>query len=675
MLLLHVQLGLYSHLYQDAKAPIPARVADLLAKITVEEKVAQIQVIRGTKRLPELINTSFGVARTPSSLSARNAMQKTFMEGSRLNIPVSFYHESLHSGSHAAVKFPELVTLGATWDVELVEKVYVAVAEATRSAGCEIAFAPVLNMWTDPRNGRHQEGFSPDPTLTARMAEAAVVGLQGPSGSATDYMQNYTANVVSLGKHFAAYGGGSQNGAPPRVSERNLRDVYLKPWKAFAAAGGRGVMPAHNTALDVPCHANEWMMNDVLRKEYGFGDGVSLSDCNDIGVLTFFRIAANMTHAGAKALNARAVDLDLQCGGSSSVWAYDKISDALSRGLVENGALDDATRRVLTMKFAAGLFDQPYSDESADWHIQSAEKKALARRAAQHGTVLIANGAASTTTTTSAKKTKRWHWSGSAAPLPLDAKQIKDGSVKVGVIGPLAHGAAVNSGYIGSYADDTAAVSLLDGLSSVVFGNGSAASTAGGKPDRTLPFAQGAALDSPEANATMVAAAVKLAQDSDVAILVLGDTPDEVGEWKDRSSLDLKFSQLDLLNSVASAIDATKTALVLVLVHGNQLTFGAIGGVQNAVLAHVDALLSAGRPGQLGGLGIADLLVGTVSPSGRLAANWPQATFQVGTGATPFLARVVGKWIANGRSDPDAVSLLYTVTFYANLAHSLTRSP
>jgi beta-glucosidase-like glycosyl hydrolase len=128
---------------------------------------------------------------------------------------------------------------------------------------------------------------------------------------------------------------------------------------------------------------------------------------------------------------------------------------------VEDGALDDATRRVLTMKFAAGLFDQPYSDETADWHIQSAEKKALARQAAQEGTVLISNGVKSAASTTLKKP---WHWTGSAAPLPLDAKKIKDGSLKVGVIGPLAYGAAVDSGYIGSYADDTAAISLLDGL-------------------------------------------------------------------------------------------------------------------------------------------------------------------------------------------------------------------
>ena len=275
-----VLLGLATPVYQDASAPIGARVADLLARMTIAEKVAQLQVISNSARLPGLVNTSLGVLRSASSLKARNALQKTFFEGSRLRIPVAFYHESLHSGSDAAVKFPELVTLGASWDVALVEQVYVAVAEATRSAGCEIAFAPVLNMWTDPRNGRHQEGFSPDPTLTARMAEAAVVGLQGPSASGpASYMQNYTANVVSLGKHFAAYGGGTQNGAPPRVSERNLRDVYLKPWKAFAAAGGRGIMPAHNTALDIPCHGNEWMVNQVLRKEYGFGDGISLSEC------------------------------------------------------------------------------------------------------------------------------------------------------------------------------------------------------------------------------------------------------------------------------------------------------------------------------------------------------------------------------------------------------------
>ena len=134
---------------------------------------------------------------------------------------------------------------------------------------------------------------------------------------------------------------------------------------------------------------------------------------------------------------------------------------------MEDGALDDATRRVLTMKFATGLFDQPYSDENADWHIQSAEKKALARQAAQEGTVLISNGAksaASASALLTSTVKKAWHWTTSAAPLPLDRKKVKEGSLKIGVIGPLAHGAAVNSGYIGSYADDTAAISLLDGL-------------------------------------------------------------------------------------------------------------------------------------------------------------------------------------------------------------------
>ena len=250
-------------------------------------------------------------------LSMRNNIQSQFVSKSRLHIPVSFNGECLHSGTSGGTVFPELVTQGQTWNVDLVQEIGAAIAVEARAVGVDVAFSPVINMWADSRFGRLQEGYSENPTLTAAFGVAMVTGLQGvqPAG-VWQYFNK--SKLVALGKHYAAYGAalGGLNGGAAELSERTLREWYLRPWRAFAKAGGKGAMTSHNTVLGQPAHANSYLVNDIFRKEYGFGDGVIISDCNDIEALLDFRVAANMSQAAAGALNG-GVDWDLQCGGRS----------------------------------------------------------------------------------------------------------------------------------------------------------------------------------------------------------------------------------------------------------------------------------------------------------------------------------------------------------------------
>lgn len=609
--------------------PIKQRVADLLYEMSLEERVAQL--VHGDSLAPfssgAYNSTGLGslslanlAKSTPlETVQWRNAFQKAYMNQSRLKIPVSFSQEALHGGAKGGTVFPMPVTMGASWDVELVQEMYAVIAEETRAIGVDVAFAPVINLFTDPRFGRYQEGFSPNPTLSAHLATAAVSGLQGggqrESGNEWAYFDD--DKVVSLGKHYAAYGAaaGGLNAATAELSERTLRDVYLKPWRAFAKAGGRGAMAAHQIVNDIPCHANAWLLNDILREEFGFADGIVLSDCNDLGVLEDFRIAANKTHAAAKGLLA-GVDQDLQCGGDSATWAFNNLLEAVRDGLVTEAAVNTSASRVLSEKFAVGLFDRPLTDESLVEGLDSDDHRTLARRAAQEGIVLMTN---------------------ENSTLPLDLNAISS----IAVIGPFAScdtetGCDVKDAMLGSYtqaANDLAVPSVFEVFQDLVATNVEVATARG--------------VNVSDGDTSGIDAAVHLAAISDVAILMLGDDLHTCGEWSDRDSLDLGGlgSQLTLLESVA----ATVTPTIVVLLHGRPFTFG----VGNAALDSVSALLSAGRPGESGGEGIVDILTGAVSPSGKLVSSWPRSIGQVGSGGSQFMQHVTGKWIANSRGDTD----------------------
>ena len=407
-------------LYRCASAPIDQRADDLLSKMSPTEIIQQTWAPYGgtAAGLYSLIGkngvgqASFGRAQGSSiqaRVEARNDIQKRVMASSAHGVPVSFSNEALHSAIAGGTVFPELVTQGATWDVELIEEIGNAIAEEATACGIDTAYSPVLNMWVDSRFGRLQEGYCENPTLTAAYATAQVRGLQGeqPQGK---WAYFNASKMVSLGKHYAAYGAalGGLNGAPAELSERTLREWYLAPWRAFAEAGGKAVMTSHNTVLNqrkcsrslrvllrkpqrsgcTAMHANDHVTNSILRGEFGFGDGFIISDCNDIPALVSFRVAANLSHAGAKGIKG-GVDLDLQCGDQA---AYTHLAEAISEGLTTLDNVKRNARRVLQAKFALGLFEKPMAEAAAaQAALNTPAHRALALRAAEEGVVLLKN--------------------------------------------------------------------------------------------------------------------------------------------------------------------------------------------------------------------------------------------------------------------------------------------
>lgn len=610
--------------------------------MTVEEKISELFHPDGVgfDKLQRLYSTtSFGgtslnidsSTATPSaSVEARNAFQAFMINNSRLNIPVFFSNEGLHSGGKGGTVFPELVTLGSTWNVTLASSIGTVIALAGRATGSDLLFAPVINLWTDERYGRLQEAPSSNPTLTYHIGAAYTSGLQGDNGSGPfTYLDSN--HVAALGKHLAAYGAalGGLNAAPAEISNRTLHDLYMKPWRGFAKAGGRGTMPSHNTIFDVPSHANSWLVNTLYRETLGFGDGVTVSDCNDIGALEDYGLATNAMERAALGLIG-GVDMDLMCGDNNASWSYNSLQDALSAGLVTEAQIETSARRVLGHKFAAGLFDSPMTDPTRVAVLNSPEHQRLAREAAQQGSVLLIN---------------------EGQTLPLSSSGIKSvavigpnggcsGQPGTGT-GPATDGCQARTNVLGSYTQVSAFVNVSTVHEALTQ---SAWASAGGV---SVTYSQGAEIDSDDMS--QIPAAVAAAQAADVAVVVVGDSLSSCGEWGDRDNLDLPGSQMQLLDALASSV---ATPIVVVLIHGRPATFGP----GNTLLANISALVSTFRPGQMGALAIVDLLTGAINPSGRLGQNWPRFVGQVNSGGSPWLQHIRGKWLANSRGstvDPD----------------------
>eukprot|EP00038_Savillea_parva_P026203 m.52221 g.52221 ORF g.52221 m.52221 type:complete len:819 (+) comp7359_c0_seq1:68-2524(+) len=618
-------------LYLQPGAPIDQRADDLLAKMTLEEKISQTwapysgnaeEIIArfsdlsvgalsyGSVCQKTYTKNGQNLTGPAAQLAWRNDIQKAFVTNSRLKIPISFNNEALHSALPGATVFPEPVSQGTTWDPELVGEIAASIAEDARAVGIDLAFSPVINMWTDSRFGRLQEGFSENPTLTAAYAVAAARGFQGDQPAGKWAYFNST-KVVALAKHYAAYGAaaGGLNGGPAELSERTLREVFLKPWRAFAKAGGKGAMTAHNTVLNRPCHAHPYLVNDIFRDEFNFGDGVIISDCNDIPALVSFRVAADLPNAAAKGMLG-GVDWDLQCGNTN---AYQHLNESVSAGLVNVSVIEKAVRRSLMEKFATGLFDNPYTDPKGVDGLNSAADQQLALRAAEESAVLLKNA----------------H---NVLPLSHTVK-------KIAVIGPNGHGDdTVRANYLGSYTQwysnpNVQVPTLYEALTTATHGTGV-----------SVAFNAGASFTSDDRS--MIDDAVTLAKGSDVTVVVVGDDLSTSAEWGDRDSLDLPGSQMPLLEAIANVTDVP---CIVIHIGGRTPTFGP----GNAVLDHVDALIAAFRPGQMGGVALANILTGKTSPSGKLAQNWVRSAGEASSGASPWLQWRVGKWVANNRGTPD----------------------
>ncbi len=387
--------------YRDPKLTIDERVADLLSRMTLEEKVAELCSsfnphvslldTTGTYR-PDQANLAFRSPGgdkvsefSPRQLAIlRNAVQRYLREKTPLGIPWLFMGEALHGFmSDGSTSFPQALALASTFDPALVRRVFSAAGDEARSAGIAQVFTPVLGLARDPRWGRTEETYGEDPYLVSRMAVAAVRGLQG------DEFHIGPHHVMATAKHFAVHSQpeGGTNSAPGNYSERIVRENFLVPFQAAVQEAHVGsIMASYNEIDGVPSHINHWLLDRVLRQEWGF-DGYITSDGGGLQMLVQgHHVAANMSEAARLAL-AAGVDYDLSDGG-----VYRTLIDQVKDGAVPESLVDRAAGRVLAAKFRLGLFDDPYVDPDYTEKITSGpEHRKLAVEAARKAVVLLKN--------------------------------------------------------------------------------------------------------------------------------------------------------------------------------------------------------------------------------------------------------------------------------------------
>lgn len=573
-------------LYKDASKPEVERVADLILRMTLEEKIAQMrmivqidEILDGKPFSNELvkghIGNGIGASYSNSWMPPEiiNQIQKYLLEETRLGIPLLMMGESLHGVmSEPATVFPQAIGLASSWNTDLIGELAGTIGQEARALGITQVFSPNLDLSRDPRWGRVEENYGEDPYLASRLGVAYVKGLQAQKVAATL-------------KHYVAHGSpeGGVNLAPVHAGERELRDTMLEPFAAaIQEAGAMSVMPAYSELDGVPLHASHKLVTELLRGELGF-DGFTVSDFGAVAMLNrFHKTAANALEAGRQALGA-GIDME-----APDVFGFgEDLIEAVRGGVVPMAWVDQAVERILRIKFRLGLFENPYASIDGQGCIHKSEAVELTRNAAHETVVLLKN-------------------KGGLLPLA--------GSIgKVAIIGPNAR-----IPQLGDYTPRPAtdkSISLLKALTErlgagkVIYAKG--CTTAFGTDEE-------------------IAAAVEAAKAADVAILALGDnssfmggigwgdedsnTAVTCGEGFDRSELNLPGRQQELLEAVA----ATGKPVVLVLMTGRPYCV-------NWANENIPAILQAWYPGEQGGHALCDLLFGDVNPSGKLPISFPQS--------------------------------------------------
>lgn len=604
--------------YRDAKLPLAERVQDLLGRMTPEEKVAQLQSVNwehtyvhdprtrnfSPERAHQLMPFGIGQVTRPGAehdpreaVELANALQRFLVEKTRLGIPAILHEEGLHGlVAPGATSFPQAIALAATFDPGLVEQVFTVVARQTRARGVAQVLAPVLDVARDPRWGRIEETYGEDPFLVSRMGVAAVLGLQGRRGHGDAPIDE--AHVMATAKHLTGHGQpeGGRNTAPAVAAPHTLREVFLPPFEAaFREAGAEAVMASYNEIDGIPSHANRWMLTDLLRGEWGFR-GLVVSDYFGVAELERkHHVVESLPAAGRTAL-AAGVDLELpEPAGYASLLA-DLQAHRLDPSLV-----DQAVVHVLRAKFLLGLFEHPYVDQATP-EPERASDRALARRAAQEAIVLLKN-------------------QGGLLPLDLSWPSLARPSRPrtIAVIGPNANACRLG-GYSGK-PDKT--VSVLEALRARLDGKVKVLSAQGcGLTEGNRGWNDDLVkLSDPDRDAALVAEAKAVAAEADLSILVIGQNEQLSREaWSrehlgDRSSLDLVGAQMDLARAVLGAGRPT----VVVLIHGGPLAIPELA-------RSAPAILDGFYLGEETGDAIADVLLGEVSPAGRLPVSVPRSS-------------------------------------------------
>jgi beta-glucosidase len=591
--------------YQNSALAIEDRVADLLSRMSLQEKVQQLT--GGSGAQAEVIdptgtytNESARATLTrwwdpdlafPPRKAAilRNGIQRYLKEKTRLGIPELFMGESLHGFmEYGSTSFPQALGLASTWDPDLVKRVFTAAGDEAGATGAGQVFSPVLDIARDPRWGRTEETYGEDPYLASRMGVAAIEGLQGDSFFINRH------HVVATAKHFAVHGQpeGGTNTAPGNYSERIIRENFLVPFQAAVQEAQVGsVMASYNEIDGIPSHINHWLLDRVLRQEWGFR-GYVTSDGDGLQMLIQTHHVAGSKPDAARLALAAGVDYDLSDGS-----VYRTLIAQVKQGTVAQSEVDRAAARVLTTKFRLGLFDNPFVDpDYAEKTTNSAEHRALALKAAQETIILLKN---------------------ENNLLPLDLAKLKT----IAVIGPNAAEL-----HLGGYSRGPShSMPILQGIkdrvgdqAKVVYAQG-CAFTAGAQ-DWHGWFENDTKLVDPSTQADKIKEAVDAAKTADVAIVVVGENEATNREaWAenhlgDRDSLELLGAQNDLVKAVVE----TGTPTVVLLINGRPLAI-------NWIAEKVPAILEGWYLGQEGGTAAANVLFGDINPGGKLPITFPHS--------------------------------------------------
>jgi beta-glucosidase len=615
-------------LYKDPSRPVEARVEDLLKRMTLEEKAAQLITLWEQKAKvqtdagvfsPEEASQNFpdgigqfarpsdkrGVTQTNAGAAGAsagtvnrdardtaeyvNAAQRWAVERTRLGIPILMHEEALHGYvARGATSFPQSIALASSWDPALLERVFSVAAREMRARGATLALAPVVDVARDPRWGRIEETYGEDPYLVSEMGLAAIRGYQG-----TKLPLPSDKIMVTL-KHMTGHGQpeSGTNVGPAHVGERELREVFFPPFeRAVKELPVRSVMASYNEIDGVPSHANPWLLNDVLRKEWGF-KGAVVSDYFAVNELvTRHKMYADVKDAAVRAIKA-GVDSE-----TPDPQGFIHLPELVRSGRIAQAQVDEAVRRLLRMKFESGLFENPYADAAtAEAKTATPDAVALAREAAQKAVVLLKND---------------------KGVLPLNPADIR----RLAVVGTHARNTP-----IGGYSDEPRhVVSVLEGLQTTSQGRFQVDYAEGVRLTETRCWScDEVKLVPADVNRKLIAEAVETARRSDVVVMVLGENEQLSREaWADnhlgdRASLDMVGQQEEL----ARAIFALGKPTVVILLNGRPLSV-------NYLAANAPALIEGWYLGQETGNAVADVLFGIVNPGGKLPVSFARSVGQL----------------------------------------------
>lgn len=613
--LIAIATSTYAQDYRNPKLPIAARVKDLLKRMTVEEKVAQLRsthasnprltedVFNNAARMDSLYGKGIGMinpdfdATMEQTIQRRNALQQYLKTKTRLGIPVLFIDEAHHGllapGSDV---FPTSIALASSWDTALVRKVYTHIAHESAVKGTRYVLAPVVDVCRDPRWGRTSETYGEDPWYCGIMGSAVVQGYQGSADGSIR-----KGHVAATLKHFTGHGEPEAgiNQAPANYSIRTLREMHMEPFRiCINNAKPAGIMASYVDIDGMPSHANKWLLKDVLRKEWNY-KGMVVSDWWGIDQLwNKHRMAVNEKEGARKAFTA-GVTIDLPFGNN-----YAHLIQHVREGSVKLSAVDSAVAYILDLKFRMGLFEEnDISIEDAKAHMANPEGRLLAREAAEKSIILLKN---------------------ENNILPLDKSKYK----KIAVVGPCA---AVN--YLGDYSGIPGRnVSILQGIRNkagtdieVIYAPGVKITTNGDTISlNNYNYGGPAKFASAEENRQLINEAVQSASSADVIIIAAGENEQMVREsgrpdrWGDAATLELLSNQEELI----AAMVATGKPVIVYLMNGRPLSV-------NYAAQNARALIEGWFAGEEAGNALASILFGDVNPSGKLTISIPRSVGQL----------------------------------------------